>query len=449
MRAALTRAAGVAALVTLACACSGSGGGGVPASPTPVPTRTTSPPSANPPTHVVVIVQENRSFDNLFNGYPGAQTQDWGLDQHGNHIPLVPVALNAPFDVEHEHSSFVTEFDGGRMDGWSLVHTFCTRAPCTTQTPYSYVRPSDIKPYWALAEQFGLADEMLQSNEGPSFAAHQYLIAGQSGHPWAMAGIPDKPTAGCGVPGATVAQINMDSAYPGMFGGVTSSCKNYPTVLDLLINKGLTWRYYTPFPTYLYNAPYASQHIYFGPTASNDVTPEWTILSDIKAHALANVTYLVSRVQLTDHPGLNDGDGPYWIATVTNAIFTNPYYAKNTVVLVTWDDWGGLYDDVAPRHPDGMPTDPYEYGFRVPLLVVSPFVKTPHLVDHTPRDQTAIVHFIETTFGLPSLGELDAKTDDLSSMFDFTRTPLPYTKIDTNGWVPTDAMRFPATQGED
>jgi hypothetical protein len=452
MRGSLVRSAFTAGALALA-ACGGGGSGG-----SPVPTRSTAPtptptptkvPAMQLPTHVVVVIQENRSFDNLFQGYPGADTQNYGLNQSNEKVPLKPVALDAPFDVEHEHTTFVAEYAAGRMNGWPLAHVSCNGAACKEATPYAYVRHSDVKPYWNLAEQFGLADEMLQANEGPSFAAHQYLIAAQSGHPWAMTGIPFPQRGACGVPGNKVAQIDMRTPYPGIIGNVEAPCKDYGTVLDLLVDKGFTWRYYTPFQSYLYNAPFAIRHIYFGPTASNDVIPEFSILTDIKSHHLANVSYVVSHLQLTDHPGVTSPNGPYWIATLANAIFENPYYKNNTVMFVTWDDWGGFFDHVVPRHPDGLPNDPYEYGFRVPLIAISPFVRTPHFVDHTPRDQTAIVHFIETNFGLRTLGELDAKTDDLSSMFDFSRSALPYTNVDTNGWVPNDALQYPIEQGVD
>jgi phospholipase C len=443
------RTAALAAPVLCAAlaACGGGGGGGdaPPVRQAPSPT-----PSPAIPQYVVVIVQENRSVDNLFQGFPGADTQSYGLGDGGAHIPLVPVALDAPFDVDHDHSAFVAEFHGGKVDGFQHVRVACTRPKqCGTQTPYSYVYPADVRPYWKMAEQYGFADEMLQSNEGSSFAAHQYLIAGQSGHPWAMSGIPNVRTGGCGVPGAQVDQIDMTSPYPGVLGNPEPPCKDYATVLDLLVNKGFSWRYYTPFPTYVYNAPYAIHHIYYGPTAGDDVNPETNILTDIQAHRLANVSYLVSRLQLTDHPGFTSGNGPYWVAWIANALFTDSYYAGRTVLLVTWDDWGGMEDHVAPHHPQGLPEDPYEYGFRVPLIVVSPYVRSRHLVDHTPRDQTAIIHFIESTYGLRSLGQLDAKTDDLGGMFDFSRTPLPYTKIDTGSFTPKDVLRYPLRQGED
>jgi phospholipase C len=429
------------------------GGGGAAVQPAVSPPTQTAQPRPTPVAqikHVIVIVQENRTVDNLFQGFPGADTQSWGLDHLGRHVPLVPVALAAPFGVDHSYATFVTEFDGGRMDGFDnpAIRVPCD-SPCGPHTPYSYVRQSDVKPYWTLALRYGLADEMLQSTEGDSFAAHQYLIAGQSGRPWAMASIPNVPTAGCNRPGARVSQMDLRQSYPGTLTNPTFPCKDYATIFDSLVAKGLTWRFYSPYPTYLYNAPFAIQHIYDGPMQSSDITPEIQIVDDIRAHALPSVAYLASRLDFSDHPRANGGKGPDWIATVTNAIGADPVYWKSTVVLVTWDDWGGLYDHVPPRHPDGAPSDPYEYGFRVPLLVVSAYLRVPHFVDHTPRDQTAIVHFIEDVFGLNSLGQLETKTDDLFGMFDFTRGPLPYAQVDTGGFTPQDVLRYPLRPGID
>ena len=97
---------------------------------------------------------------------------------------------------------------------------------------------------------------------------------------------------------------------------------------------------------------------------------------------------------------------------------------------MVWDDWGGFYDHVNFRFPIGRPNDPYEYGLRVPLLAIGPFAK-PGFVDHTQRDFAAIPHFIEDVYGLPSLGQLDAQTDDLFSMFNFGSQPRKYK------WIPT------------
>ena len=115
-----------------------------------------------------------------------------------------------------------------------------------------------------------------------------------------------------------------------------------------------------------------------------------------------------------------------------NALGTSQYWNQCAIIIV-WDDWGGWYDHVSFRHPLGNPVDPYEYGFRVPLIAIGPFAKS-NWVDHTPRDFAAIPHFIEDVYGLPSLGQLDAQTDDLFSMFNFGAKARKYT------WVPTGAV---------
>ena len=126
--------------------------------------------------HVVIIIQENRSFDNFFKGFPGADSATTGLSHSGT-VPLEPVDLNFPADVDHQHRAFVQEYDDGRMDGWDRVQT-SPRQPATF--PYAYVPRAQIEPYWTMAERWTLADRMFQSNTGPSFPAHLYLVAGQS-----------------------------------------------------------------------------------------------------------------------------------------------------------------------------------------------------------------------------------------------------------------------------
>ena len=116
----------------------------------------------------------------------------------------------------------------------------------------------------------------------------------------------------------------------------------------------------------------------------------------------------------SDHPSSNDGSGPSWVASVVNAIGNSQYW-DNTVILITWDDWGGWYDHVPPTIINS-----YEYGFRVPLIVVSPFARQGY-VSHVTHDFGSILKFIEETYRLPSLGYADALADDLSDCFDFHR----------------------------
>jgi phospholipase C len=422
--------------------------------PTPIPTPVPTPTGpARLPTHIVVIVQENRTVDNLFNGFPGADTVRTGLNSFGKMQPLQRVPLDAVFDVDHSYKTFVEEYDDGKMDGWNKAGFVCPQGgvPCTGLTQYGYVPPEQVAPYWTLAKQFTMADHVLQTNESSSFPAHQYLIAGQSGgydaDHLAMADSPTHTTSGCPHTHLIVVPtINMTTSYPGVLDHPILPCLDYRTIFDLMDEKGLTWRYYAPSFQYTYNiwvAPFAISHIWNSNLKYNVVTPQTTILTDIQNHQLASLSYVIPEDKLSDHSGNCTLAGPDWVATVVNAIGESKYYWKNTAVFVVWDDWGGWFDHYVPTKPADSPNDPYEYGFRVPLIGISAYSR-PGYVDHTPRDFSAILGFVERSFDLPSLNARDKTTDDLFSMFQFTSLhPLRYVPIDTNGYTPSYFLRHP------
>src|SRR5215469_6557065 len=144
--------------------------------PSPAPTDSPSPIPQGFIKHVVIIVQENRSFNNLFHGYPGAYTVNSGMIHTGKIVALKSTPLAENYDVSHSHDVWVKAYDGGRMDGFDLEGTGVS----SPLAPYAYVQQSDIQQYWTFAADYTLADQMYQSNTGPSYPAHQYLIAGQS-----------------------------------------------------------------------------------------------------------------------------------------------------------------------------------------------------------------------------------------------------------------------------
>ena len=151
----------------------GCGGSIIAVGPSPaVPVSTVSPIPGSPIQHIVIIMQENRSFDNLFNGYPGADTVQGGMN--GDQlVPLKAVSLGDSRDLSHSHKRWMEDWDHGQMDGFAQNGSLL---------PYSYVPRSDVEEYWSLAQNYVLGDHMFQSNTGPSFVAHQYMIAGQSGN---------------------------------------------------------------------------------------------------------------------------------------------------------------------------------------------------------------------------------------------------------------------------
>jgi phospholipase C len=139
---------------------------------------------------------------------------------------------------------------------------------------------------------------------------------------------------------------------------------------------------------------------------------------------LAQVSWVMPDGADSDPTG-NKGTGPAWVASIVNAIGNSPYWS-NTAIIITWDDWGGWYDHVAPPIYNS-----YEYGFRVPLIIVSPYSKQGY-VSHVQHDFGSIVKFIDEVFDLPALGYADARADDFSDCFDLTQTPITFQTIPAN-----------------
>jgi len=372
------------------------------------------PVAANPIQHVVVIMQENRSFDNLFNGFPGADTVTTGM-LHNTRIPLQPTPLGNGADLDHTHTGWWKQWDHGKMDNFAPD-------PRTAATAYSYIAPSETVPIWTLARQYTLGDRMFQSNTGPSFVAHQYMIAGQSGK---ASENPSGNIWGCDAkPNARVPLLGPHGTdRPGVY-----PCFDYKTMADLLDAKGITWRYYAPSATedifFMLSAYQAIRHIRFGADWHQDVTsPETSVLTDIAAGHLAQVTWIVPAFNNSDHPGAPP-QGPDWVASIVNAIGHSQYW-NSTTIFIAWDDWGGFYDHVPPPQTDDM-----GLGFRVPVLVVGPYARRGY-ISHTTHEASGFLRYMEEVFNLPSLGTRDANADDFHDCFDYTQSPTPFTTIPT------------------
>ncbi|MGB7266494.1 MAG: alkaline phosphatase family protein [Terracidiphilus sp.] len=384
-------------------------------SPSPaVRASTVSPVSGSPIQHIVIIMQENRSFDNLFNGFPGADTVQSGM-KDGVLIPLKPISLGDSRDLKHSHTNWWQDWDNGNMDGFAQSDA----SPHTL--PYSYVPEKDVEQYWTLARQFVIGDRMFQSNTGASFVAHQYMIAGQSAE---VAGNPSGSVWGCDAkPGTMAPLLGPDGT---MVTGVYP-CFDYQTVADLLDEKGVTWRYYAPSSGdsfFILSAFDAIRHIRFGSDWNDNViSPSNRVLVDIQHGELAQVTWIVPDWAHSDHPG-SGSEGPDWVASIVNAIGKSQYW-DSTAIFISWDDWGGWYDHVVPPQMDAMGP-----GFRVPLLVVSPWTKHGY-VSHRVHTAGGFIAFIEHNFDLGSLGTRDAGADVFSDCFDYTQKPLVFGAIPT------------------
>lgn len=382
---------------------------------TPANFTVSAPPSSHPIKHVVVIMQENRTFDNFFYGFPGS---DWAMSglNGATEVPLTPIDLASSEVTNNSHPSFWKEWDNGKMDGFAKTGT----NPVTL--PYSYVPQSQIQEYWTLAGEYTLGDRMFQSSTGPSFPAHQYMIAAQSG---TADEDPDSTIWGCDAPAGTTVYLVGPSGtdLPGVF-----PCFNYQTVADLLDNAGISWRYYTSQPTNAggeSTAFEAINHIFYGSDwTSNIVYPQTQILKDVPNGQLAAVTWVIPDFNHSDHPG-SAGEGPSWVTQVVNAIGKSQFW-DSTAILITWDDWGGWYDHVLPPAAE----DNMGPGFRVPLIVVSPYAKHGY-VSHAGYETASLVTYIEKNFSLGNLGQRDATAGDLSDCFDYTQTPTAFQAVAT------------------
>jgi phospholipase C len=376
-------------------------------------------PAADPLRHIVIVMQENRSMDDLFNGFcmHGGGCADTVRVDPVTGTPLTPVPLNDAFAPSDSRKQFLNEYGSGK-GGFEYPLGKCTGSRCT-KSVFDYVPSAETQAYWKLAADDGaLSDQTLAPQQGPGLPAHLYAIAGQSG-----GYDPDRLalSGGSGTCGTSnvVPQIDV---VTGKAGPKTVACKDFQTIFDLLVAAGHTWRYYTPDVTDFRDAPGMIEHLYGSP---NVITPSTQFLTDIGGGKLADVTFVMPMPHDSDHPGLvrRDSAGPAWVASVVNAIGESPFWA-DTAVVVTWDDWGGFYDHVAPRMHNV-----FEYGFRVPLIVSSPYAKR-GWIDHTPRTFVSALRLIEETFALPSLGTDDAlEPDGLDSMLDFDQKPRRFVPL--------------------
>ena len=415
--------------------------------------------------HIVVIFQENRTPDNLFHDpvlmAKGADIANNGINSTGQTIPLMPTSLGIDYDLDHSHKAFLAMYDGGKMDGADKVRISCEKAAPNCPPPnaqFQYVQASDAGPYFQLAEQYTFGDRMFQTNQGPSFPAHQFIISGTSA-PTATSNLFIAENAG----GVANAGGNTGCTSPpteyvyvidpsGNESSTMYPCTDHPALTDELNAKSISWRYYTPSAGSLWTGPNAIQHICGPnnppPNATVCTGPDWVnnvvlddtqVLTDITSGNLAQVTWVIPRGANSDHAGSTaTTGGPSWVASVVNAIGNSSDWA-NTAIVITWDDWGGWYDHVPPMKLNNGTNwgSGYVYGFRVPLIVVSPYARAGY-ISHTNHDFGSILNLIEKSFSLPSLGYADAYADDLSDCFNFSQTPLSFKTIN----APLNAAHF-------
>jgi phospholipase C len=380
--------------------------------------------------HVIIIVQENRTLDNLFSGFPGANAPTYGYSG-SQKITLQPVSLSESFYLDNNWSSAITAWDSGKMDGFAK-EPFYGSASATT--PYSYVQRSQIQTYWNMAQQYVLADHMFPTEFGSSLTAHIDLISGNTQLVPGKSAEVNYPSdlLGCNAPAGTWTYL-VNASRAVSSNGPFPCYTQFRTLADTLDAANVSWRYYAPsissdLPSRLWSPFMDIKAVYFGPDWAKVISPETTVLTDIADGSLPNVAWVIPDWQNSDHPGNGSDTGPSWVASVVNAVGKSKYWSSSAI-FVLWDDWGGWYDNVPPPQLDYL-----GLAIRVPCIVISPYAPMAQ-VDHTTYEFGSILKFVENTFGLPTLGSVaegytDARATGIGTALDFSQKPRTFTVIE-------------------
>jgi phospholipase C len=379
--------------------------------------------------HVIFIVQENRSFDNLFQGYPGADTVSQGMNSSGQTITLQPSSLKNIYIIDHSADAMFAACNGTgslpgtncKMNGFNNERTY--GGPTNPQ--YVYVPHSESKPYFDMAREWVVADRMFQSQVDESFVAHQYVIAAQ-----AQASV-DLPIGLWGCAGGSYDTVSTITQDRDPDGPSQQACFNYKTLGDELDKANLSWHFYAV--RYgndaggnggTWSAYQAVKHIFNGPDWKKDViSPNWKFITDVHRGYLANFTWITPECAESDHLECGGGYGPSWVSAIVDTVGASKFW-DSTAIFVQWDDWGGFYDHVGP------PFEDYDgNGFRVPLLVISPYAKKHH-VSHVQYETASVLRFAEDLYGLKQLSAADKRaTSPAADCFDFSQKPRPFGQI--------------------
>ena len=373
--------------------------------------------TTTPIEHLVVLMQENHSFDNYFGTYPGAD----GIPS-GTCMPIDPQAAAGgscvePFhlgdndvlsdDPSHSTTTAWAQYNGGKLDGFISA---LNRRNQDGRLAMGYYDDTELSFYWNLADQYVLYDRFFSSAMGGSFTNHLYWVAG----------IPD---ASAGQP--------IDQYLAGR-----------KTIFDLLEARGVSWKFYVQNydPTLTYRTVLdhpgnrSSQVIWVpllnidrfldDPSLNAHIVDLQQYYRDLADGTLPAVAFIAPSGP-SEHPPSNVRSGERFVKTLVQSLMQSPAWGSSAFLL-TYDDWGGWFDHVRPPQIDA-----YGYGFRVPTLLVSPYARR-GAIDSTTLDFTSILRFIEDNWSLPSLSGRDAAAKSIVSGFDFSAAPRPAVVVPFN-----------------
>jgi phospholipase C len=420
--------------------------------------------------HFIYIIQENVTFDHYFGTFPGAngipRNVKFSYEPDGQKIyaPFHLSSTSIPHDLDHSWQAAHVAYNGGKMDGfiraeWPLALSYYWKGPLPTVDPedilpldddpervkqdlalgnarikrksrfmdpnelaaanggslptthsptpppapppgwvtntMSYYDWHEIPNYWEYARRFTLCDAFFSSLAGPSEPNHLYTVAAQSG------GLVNNP--GRGIEGE-------EGVY------------TFKTLAELLQNSRHSWKYYdekkNPKAHSLWNPLPGFKAIAKSRELMSHLVSLNEFDKDAKEDSLPEVCWIVPNAAHSEHPPSDSAQGMWHVTELLNAVMQSPAW-KSSVIIVTWDDYGGFYDHVPPPQ-----VDKYGYGPRVPALVISPWAK-PGYISHLYYDFTSPLKLIEEHFGLAPLADRDRAANNMLDCFDFQQRPNP------------------------
>ena len=398
--------------------------------------------TASPIRHVVIIYQENHSFDNVLGRYcsqvkSGARVRSGVNDGcDGATSGRLPdgrvISLSQATDVVpgigHNVAKQIAAIDGGKMDGFGLISGCLAGGGYRC---YSQFDPSRIPNATALASHFAVSDRTFESFTEPSWAAHMELVAAtrdgfQGNNPVKASGVTTRAGWGCdsnkvaqwqASPGGRFQTVPSCVPKPDHTGAFESTPVQWvPTIMDRLDAAGRSWRLYTVSHTgglaYGWAICPTFAECLDGPQ-HNDQVANSTFLTDATNGALPNFSVLLPTSADSQHNAYSMAQGDNWIGKAVSAVENGPDWSS-TAIFIAWDDCGCFYDHVAP--PRGL-------GIRVPMIIVSPYARAGY-TDTAAASYYSLLAYTEHTFHLTPLTSADQNAYDYTNSFNYNQTPL-------------------------
>jgi phospholipase C len=363
--------------------------------------------------HVIWISKENHTFDNMFGRFPGADGTTTAR-AGSKVVPMGETPDKLKSDLLHTGSTAIAGVDGGKMDDFYKAPGAVQNGENIVDSQYTQ---AEIPNYWKYAQRFTLADHFFSTVLASSFPNHLVMVTGSSLNTTGEPNRVGQTEWSWGCDAARGTNVQYDT---GTSSGTEAPCFNAQTIPDEANAAHVSWRYYaTPAGRvgYIWSTLDEIKHIRYSKQWKTNVANTTNFTTDVKSGKLAAITWLIPPFDYSDHPPTSMCQGENWTVQTVDSIMASKFW-KSTVIVLTWDDFGGFYDHVAPP---GI--SKYMLGPRVPAIIISPYSRRAY-IDGTTYDFRSVVKFIEDEFNLPQTSHYDRKVASIAGMLDFNQKPL-------------------------